>query len=313
MKKILITGAAGFIGSHLCERLLTQGNRVSCVDNLVTGNKNNIRHLVSNPQFKFIKADCSQPLKHLEPQEIIFHFASPASPLYYQKYPVETLAVNSIGTYHLLELAKNWQAKFIFASTSEVYGDPQEHPQTETYWGHVNPIGPRSCYDEAKRVGETWVMVYHRKYQLDTRILRIFNTYGPRMALDDGRVVTNFIKQILTNASLTINGDGKQTRSFCYIADLIEGIMAVANSSAGGEVFNLGNPEEITILQLAKILTELTGYPGKLIYQNLPQDDPERRQPDITKMTRLTGWQPKISLKTGLEKTYTYFKNQHAE
>jgi len=307
--KCLVTGGAGFIGSFLCDRLLETGHEVVCIDNLVTGHKKNIAHLLSQPKFEFIEHDVTLPLPEAISASVIFHFASPASPPKYQKYAIETLLVNSIGTYYLLEKARVWQAKFIFASTSEVYGDPREHPQKETYWGHVNPNGPRSCYDEAKRVGESFVATYIRKYQLDGRIIRIFNTFGPRMDIDDGRVVTNFIKQILSRTPLTIQGDGSQTRSFCYISDLIEGIMSVFTTPAArGEVINLGNPEEKTILELLNIIKKVSHYWGETVFLPLPEDDPLRRKPDITKAQNLLHWEAKVGLEEGLTKTLEYFK-----
>lgn len=306
--KCLVTGGAGFIGSYLCDRLIAEGNEVWCLDNLITGNKKNIEHLVNNPRFNFIRHDCVIPItKDLNP-DIIFHFASPASPPKYQKFPVETLLTNSYGTYLLLKLAKKKRAKFVYASTSEIYGDPREHPQKETYFGNVNPTGERACYNESKRAGETFVSTFSRKYGIDSRIIRIFNTYGPRMDINDGRVVTNFIKQILNKSPLVIQGDGSQTRSFCYISDLINGIMLVTlNSGARNEVFNLGNTEEITILELAALVKKITNCRNNIIFKDLPSDDPVRRKPDISKIQNLTGWKPEISLKEGLEKTYSFF------
>ena len=307
--KCLVTGGAGFIGSHLCDRLLADGHSVVCVDNLITGSKDNVSHLLTHPQFSFLEADVSLPLPDSVRAQLIFHFASPASPPKYQRFPIETLLVNSIGTYHLLEKAKSWQARFVYASTSEVYGDPKEHPQRETYWGNVNPIGPRSCYDESKRVGESFVSTYTRTFHLDGRIVRIFNTYGPRMDIDDGRIVTNFIKQILSRTPLTIQGDGSQTRSFCYISDLIEGIMSVFTTPAAqGEVINLGNPEEKTILELLDLIKKVSHYSGETVFLPLPEDDPLRRKPDITKAQNLLHWEAKVGLEEGLTKTLEYFK-----
>lgn len=310
--KCLVTGGAGFIGSHLCDRLIELGHGVLCVDNLLTGKKENIAHLFSQPRFTFLEHDCIKPLPDsTAATQVIFHFASPASPPKYQEFPVETLLVNSIGTYHLLESAKKWQARFVFASTSEVYGDPLEHPQKETYFGNVNPVGPRSCYDEAKRVGETFVATYVRKFQLDATTVRIFNTYGPRMDIGDGRVVTNFIKQILELRPITIQGKGTQTRSFCYISDLVDGIIKIAFAqNLQGQVINLGNSYEMTILELAEILKKLTGFTGSYKYTDLPEDDPERRKPDITKARQLLGWEPKITLEEGLVKTLGYFQGK---
>lgn len=311
--KCLVTGGAGFIGSHLCDWLIAEGHEVACVDNLLTGSKKNIAHLLKHPGFTFRESDCSRPLSADLRADVIYHFASPASPPKYQQFALETLLVNSVGTYYLLEKARQWKAKFIFASTSEVYGDPEVHPQKETYWGHVNPVGIRACYDEGKRVGEAFVVTYYRKFGLDTRIIRIFNTYGPRMDIDDGRVVTNFIKQILEKKPLTIYGQGTQTRSFCYISDLIEGIVLFTNNNAcSGEIINLGNPQEQTILEFARALKDLTAYKGELVHSDLPGDDPQRRQPDITKARDLLGWVPKISLTAGLELTLEYFKNHRS-
>lgn len=309
--RYLVTGGAGFIGSHLCDRLIAEGHKVICVDNLLTGSKKNITHLLKNSSFTFLEHDCSQPLPDDLDVNTIYHLASPASPPKYQQFAVETLLVNTAGTYYLLEKAKRWRAKFVFASTSEVYGDPKVHPQKETYWGHVNPTGIRACYDEGKRVGEAFVMTYLRKFALDTRIIRIFNTYGPRMDIDDGRVVTNFIKQILEKKPLTIYGQGTQTRSFCYISDLVEGMMLFTeNATCRGEIINLGNPQEQTILEFAQVLKELTGYQGDFVYRKLPIDDPQRRQPDITKARQLLGWEPNVMLNEGLELTLEYFKQR---
>jgi len=308
--KFLITGGAGFIGSHLCDQLLEMGHGVTCVDNFLTGSRKNIAHLVNNPNFRLVEADCSKPLTQFSPHEVIIHLASPASPPKYQQYPIETLLVNSIGTYELLKLAYIWQARFVFASTSEVYGDPLEHPQKETYWGNVNPAGARSCYDEGKRVGEAFVYTYRTKFNLDTRVIRIFNTYGPRMDIDDGRVVTNFISQIIRKQPLTIYGDGSQSRSFCYVSDLVAGIIKVVESeNAKGETINLGNPTEHTISEFAKIIKELAHYEGELVNSKLPEDDPKLRRPDIAKAQSLLDWQPQVSLTEGLQKTLIYFQN----
>lgn len=307
--KCLVTGGAGFIGSHLCDRLLAEGHQVVCVDNFITGNKKNISHLLTNPQFSFIEQDCVQPLRELHGIEMIFHFASPASPPKYQKFPVETLLVNTVGTYNLLEIARTQHAVFIYASTSEVYGDPEEHPQKESYFGHVNPIGIRACYDEAKRAGEAFSTSFVKKYGIDARIVRIFNTYGPRMDIDDGRVVTNFIKQILSKQPLTINGEGTQTRSFCYVDDLVNGIVAVSKTAAmKGEVVNLGTTNEMTIVELANVLKKMTAYEGELKFQSMPSDDPVRRRPDISKAKTLLKWEPSVNLQTGLKKTLEYFQ-----
>ncbi len=309
--KIIVTGGAGFIGSHLCDRLLNDGHKVICIDNLLSGNKKNITHLANNPHFQFIDHDCILPLPVNIEAQAIFHFASPASPPKYQAYPIETLLVNTIGTYYLLEAARKWSARFIYASTSEIYGDPKQHPQTEQYWGNVNPVGPRSCYDEAKRAGESYVATYIRKYGLDGRIVRIFNTYGPRMNLDDGRVVTNIIKQILSREPIKIYGTGEQTRSFCYISDMVDGIIKVFDTpQLKGEIFNLGKTEEITILKLSKIIQKIARHQEQIQHLDLPEDDPHRRNPDITKAKKILHWQPKISLEQGLTLTYKYFKKQ---
>ena len=307
--KCLITGGAGFIGSHLVERLLDEGHHVVVVDNLLTGSKKNLDSFLNNPLFTFVEHDCIKPIDWDQKIDILFHLASPASPPKYQKYPVETLLVNTVGTYHLLELAKKNSAIFVYASTSEIYGDPLEHPQKETYWGNVNTMGVRGCYDEGKRAGEAFVMSYVRKHSLDGRIIRIFNTYGPRMDIEDGRVVTNFIKEILENKPLMINGDGTQTRSFCYVSDMVDGFVKVANThSIKGEVVNLGTNQEMTILELAQKLMQITGYNGGFEYQKMPQDDPTRRKPDISKAEKILGWVPTVALDDGLQKTIEYFK-----
>lgn len=307
---ILVTGGAGFIGSHLCSKLLEQGSKVIAVDNLITGSKANIQEFKSNSNFKFITADATKEFSVKEKIDYIFHFASPASPIDYQAYPIETLLVNSVGTKNCLDLARRDNAKIMFASTSEIYGDPKEHPQKETYWGNVNPRGVRSCYDEAKRFGESLVLSYQRKYQTKTVTIRIFNTYGPKMQKDDGRVISNFVNQALENKAITIYGTGKQTRSFCYIDDLIEGIIAVMfNNKTQGEVYNLGNPEEYSILNIANKIINLTGSKSQIIFNCLPEDDPKRRKPDISKIKKATGWKPKTKLDEGLKKTIEYFKN----
>lgn len=319
--KCLVTGGAGFIGSHLCDRLLDLGYEVICLDNLITGNLKNISHLKQNPRFKFLKIDVTnlsefKPKlgKSAFPPQAIFHLASPASPnkespLSYLKFPIETLLVNSCGTYNLLELAKKEGAKFLYASSSEIYGDPKEHPQKETYWGNVNPHGVRSCYDEGKRFGEAIVMAYVRKFNLDSRIVRIFNTFGPRMDKDDGRAVVNFINQAIEGKPLTIYGDGSQTRSFCFVSDLVEGlILSMFKQNSKGKVFNLGNPEEYTILEFAKIIKELTRAKSEIVFKDLPSDDPKHRCPDITRAKTILGWQPKVSLREGLLKTIEYFR-----
>jgi len=309
--KILVTGGAGFIGSHLCERLLKDGYQVVCLDNFLTGRKENIEPLLSNKRFSFVKADITgESIKYqVSSIKYLFHLASPASPKDYQKYPIETLMVNSLGTYKMLELAKKNRARFLLASTSEVYGDPLKHPQKESYWGNVNPIGIRSCYDEAKRFAEALTMTYFRKFNLDIRIARIFNTYGPKMRIDDGRVISNFINQALENKPLTVYGKGTQTRSFCYIDDLVDGLMKIMfQPNLQGQVINLGNPEEYKILQLAELIKKLTGSHSQIVYQSLPTDDPQKRRPDITKAKKLLNWQPKVSLKEGLKKTIEYYK-----
>ena len=306
MKKILVTGGAGFLGSHLCDRLLREGNHVLCVDNYFTGNKRNIEHLISNPYFEIIRQDICMPL-YVEVDEI-YNLACPASPKYYQKDPIQTMKTSILGSYNLLGLAKRTGAKILQASTSEIYGDPEQHPQTETYWGNVNPLGIRSCYDEGKRAAESLFMDYHRQHNVRIKIIRIFNTYGPNMAADDGRVVSNFIVQALKGEDITVYGDGSQTRSFCYVDDLIEGIIRMMNTSDQviGPI-NLGNPGEFTMLELARLVQDKTGTQGSIIHKDLPQDDPKQRRPDITKATFFLDWQPRINLDTGLERTIEYF------
>lgn len=308
-KTAVVTGGAGFIGSHLCEALLLEGCAVYCLDNLVTGTEKNIEHLKSNPDFTFIRWDVVHEMPVISRVDYVFHFASPASVPDYQKYNEETALVNSIGTRNLLIFAKAYKAKFLFASTSEVYGEPDEHPQKETYWGNVNPNGVRACYDESKRFGEMMTMIYVRDKKLDGRIIRIFNTYGPRMRKDDGRVISNFINQALEGKPITVYGKGDQTRSFCFVSDLVAGIMAVMNSSSTqGEVFNLGNPEEFTMVDLANKIKKMTNSASEIIYKNLPVDDPTHRCPDITKVRNLTGWEPTISVEEGLKRTIEYYK-----
>jgi UDP-glucuronate decarboxylase len=306
-KKILVTGGGGFIGSHLCERLLNQGNDVLCVDNFYTGNKSNIKHLLNDPSFELLRHDITFPL-YVEVDEI-YNFACPASPVYYQKDPVQTTKTSVHGAINMLGLAKRVKAKIIQASTSEVYGDPEVHPQTEDYWGKVNPIGIRSCYDEGKRCAETLFFDYYRQHQLDIKVIRIFNTYGPRMQPNDGRVVSNFIVQALTNKDITIYGDGKQTRSFCFISDLVEGIIRMMNSPKGftGPV-NMGNPAEFTMLALAQSVLRLTDSRSKIIFKPLPLDDPKQRQPDITLAKKHLNWETTVSLEDGLKETIAYFK-----
>ncbi len=305
-KTVLVTGGAGFIGSHLVEKLLEHGNEVLCVDNFFTGSKKNIEHLLDNPRFELIRHDIVFPL-YVEVDEI-YNFASPASPIHYQYNPIKTLKTNIVGTINMLGLAKRTKAKILQASTSEVYGDPLVHPQPETYYGNVNPLGPRACYDEGKRAAETLFMDYHRENKVKIKIIRIFNTYGPRMHPNDGRVVSNFIVQALRNEPITIFGDGTQTRSFQYIDDLIRGILLMMNT---GDDFigpvNLGNPQEFRIIDLAKKIVELTGSRSKFKFLPLPQDDPKKRKPDITLAREKLGWSPRVSLEQGLVKTIEYF------
>jgi len=309
MKTILITGGAGFIGSHLCNFLLHKNFRIICVDNLITGNKENIEHLLNNKNFKFINHDVSKHIKIDENLDYVLHFASPASPIDYQKIPIQTLKVGSLGTHNTLGLVLAKKAKYMLASTSEVYGDPLVNPQPETYWGNVNPVGPRGCYDESKRFAEALVMAYHRIHKVDIRIIRIFNTYGPRMRKEDGRAVPNFINQALSNKAITVYGDGKQTRSFCYVSDLIEGIYKLMISNIN-EPVNLGNPDEHTILELAEIIKKLTNSKSKTEFKDLPVDDPHVRRPDISKAKKDLEWEPKISLKDGLQKTIDWFNKK---
>jgi dTDP-glucose 4,6-dehydratase len=311
MKKVLITGAAGFIGSHLCDRFIKEGFYVIGLDSFLTGSPDNIAHLIGNERFKFIKYDVTNFIYIPDEIDIILHFACPASPVDYLNHPIHTMKVDSLGTINTLGLAKAKKARYIFASTSEVYGDPKVHPQPETYWGNVNSIGPRSVYDEAKRFSEALTMAYYRKHKIDIRIVRIFNTYGPRMRMNDGRVVTNFITQALKNEPITVNGDGTQTRSFCYIDDLIEGIFKTAiMENIDGEVFNLGNTEEHNIKDLAQIIKSLTNSKSLIIFKSLPQDDPTRRCPDIYLVKEKLHWEPKIGLEEGLGKVIEYFKKK---
>jgi len=307
MPRILITGAAGFLGSHLCDRFIREGYEVVGMDNLITGDMRNIAHLQSLPQFTFIHHDVSTHIHLNGHLDFLLHFASPASPIDYLKIPIQTLKVGSLGTHNCLGLAKEKGARMLIASTSEVYGDPQVHPQTEEYWGHVNPVGPRGVYDEAKRFQEAMTMAYHRYHGLETRIVRIFNTYGPRMRLNDGRVLPAFIGQALRGEDLTIFGDGSQTRSFCYVDDLVEGIYRLLHSDYA-EPVNIGNPDEITIRQFAEEIIQLTGTTQKIIYQPLPKDDPTQRQPDISKAKAILGWEPKVDRAEGLARTYAAFK-----
>ena len=307
----IVTGGSGFVGSHLCDKLIGLGHEVLCVDNLITGRLENISHLRSHKSFKFLKHDVTRPLKNAK-ADFIFHLASPASPVGYMKYSIETILTNSIGTQKTLELAQKTKARFLFASTSEIYGDPKIHPQIESYWGNVNSFGPRSCYDESKRLGEALVYEYLHKFKVDARIVRIFNTYGPRLNESDGRVVSNFITQALRGRPLTIYGKGSQTRSFCYVSDLVEGLIKAASlPKTRGEVINLGNPQETTILRFARLTLDLCRYPGgKIIQKPLPQDDPIRRKPDISKAKRLLRWEPKVSLEDGLRPTIAWYRGK---
>ena len=304
--RVLVTGGAGFVGSHLCDALLAENHQVVCVDNLLTGSLRNIAHLKSEPRFEFVQQDVNSPYD-VGPVEYVFHFASPASPVDYMEHGIETLKVGSLGSFHSLELAKKYGAKYMVASTSECYGDPLEHPQKESYWGHVNPIGPRSVYDESKRFAEAATMAYHRYHKVDTRILRIFNTYGPRLQLNDGRVISNFMKQALRGEPLTVYGDGKQTRSFCYVSDEVDGILRLARAAMHDPV-NIGNPTEFTILECAHLVLKVTGSRSPITYQPLPQDDPKQRRPDISKARELLGWEPKIDLEAGLKLSMAYFQ-----
>lgn len=308
MKKILVTGGAGFIGSHLCEALLNQGYDVVCLDNFFTGSKENILHLRDNPHFEIIRHDIVNPII-LEVNEI-YNLACPASPVHYQFNPVKTVKTNVMGTLNMLGLAKNIKARILQASTSEVYGDPAVHPQKETYWGNVNCIGPRGCYDEGKRVAETLMMDYHRQHGVDIRIVRIFNTYGPRMAINDGRVVSNFIVQALRGEALTVYGEGQQTRSFCFISDMVRGLMAMMEQGEMSGPINLGNPNEFTILALAEKVKAMTGSTSAIIFNPLPQDDPIQRKPDIEQAKIGLNWTPTVELDEGLEKTIDYFRRQ---
>jgi len=305
----VVTGGAGFLGSHLVDYLLAKGHKVIAIDNLVTGRVENISHLLGNENFKFIKQDVTQYLFLSEKIDYVWHFASPASPIDYAELPIQTLKVGSLGTHKALGLAMRNKARFLLTSTSEIYGDPLQHPQTEDYWGNVNTVGPRGCYDEAKRFAEAMTMAYHREHQVETRIVRIFNTYGPRMRLRDGRVVPAFVGQALRGEPITIYGTGSQTRSFCYCSDLIEGIYRLMMSDYCYPV-NIGNPTELTILDFAKEIVALTGGRSELIYKDLPVDDPKRRKPDITKAKTLLNWEPKVDLKEGLKRTIEWFSKQ---
>lgn len=312
MKRILITGGAGFIGSNLCERLLKEGNDIICLDNFFTGSKDNIRHLIGDSHFELVRHDITK--EYFAEVDQIYNLACPASPPHYQYNPIKTIKTSVIGVTNMLGLAKRCKATILQASTSEVYGDPKVHPQTEDYWGNVNPIGIRSCYDEGKRCAETLMMDYHRQNNVDTRIIRIFNTYGPRMDMNDGRVVSNFIVQALKGEDITVYGEGLQTRSFCYVDDLIEGMIRMMNNPQKfiGPV-NLGNPSERTIIDFAKMIIEMTNSKSKIIYKELPSDDPTQRQPDLTVAKRELDWSPKTDIKVGLEKTIKYFENKLKE
>ena len=305
-RRILVTGAAGFLGSHLCDSLLNAGNRVIGVDNLSTGSETNLAHLSRESRFEFVQQDICQPFD-VGAVDFVFNFASPASPVDYARLGIETLLVGSAGTLNTLEIARRHNAGYLHASTSECYGDPEVHPQAETYWGNVNPIGPRSVYDEAKRFSEAAVMAFHRYYGVNTHLVRIFNTYGPRLQINDGRVISNLMTQALNGESLTIYGDGSQTRSFCYVSDLIEGILALAESEEHLPV-NIGNPEEWTILECAAEILKVTGVKSNIAFKPLPQDDPTRRRPDIRRANNLLGWQPKVKLREGLELSLEYFR-----
>ena len=307
-KTAVVTGGAGFLGSHLCDKLLSEGMKVICIDNLLTGNLNNISHLFGNENFSFLKHVITNFIFVPGKVDYILHFASPASPIDYLKLPIQTLKVGSLGTHKVLGLAKEKKARLLIASTSEVYGDPEIHPQEETYWGNVNPIGPRGVYDEAKRFAEAITMAYHRYHGVETRIVRIFNTYGPRMRLDDGRALPAFVGQALRGQDLTVFGDGSQTRSFCYVSDLVEGIYRLLLSDEVDPV-NIGNPDEITIQQFAEEVLKIMDSKSKIIYKPLPEDDPKVRQPNIEKAKRILGWEPKIGRAEGLKITIEYFKN----
>jgi len=307
MKTAVVTGGAGFLGSHLCDKLISEGLKVICIDNLITGNVENIAHLAGNDKFSFIKHDITNYIFIPGKVDYILHFASPASPVDYLQLPIQTLKVGSLGTHKALGLAREKEARILLASTSEVYGDPEIHPQPEEYWGNVNPIGPRGVYDEAKRFAEAITMAYHRYHNLETRIARIFNTFGPRMRAQDGRAIPNFVMQALTGKPITVYGDGSQTRSFCYITDLVDGLFKLLMSNEN-EPVNIGNPEEIPLLEIAKEIIELTNSNSKIIFEGLPVDDPKVRQPDISKAKNKLGWGPKVNRKEGLQKTIQYFE-----
>ena len=305
--RVLVTGGAGFIGSHLCEFLLAQGADVICMDNLLTGSTDNIAHLRENPRFSFVNHDVTRFIQVDDPLDVVLHFASPASPIDYLELPIQTLKVGALGTHNALGLAKAHRARFLLASTSEVYGDPLVHPQREDYWGNVNPVGPRGVYDEAKRFGEAITMAYHRVHGVDTRVVRIFNTYGPRMRLTDGRAIPTFIRQALAGEPLTVFGTGTQTRSFCYVSDLIDGIWRLVHASVNDPV-NLGNPREMTLMELAKAVLRLSGSKSDIVFAPLPVDDPKVRQPDIERARRLLGWEPRVELEEGLTRTIEWYR-----
>ena len=304
--RVLVAGGAGFLGSHLCDALLAEGNEVVCVDNLITGREENLAHLTNESRFQFNRHDISEVFDFGK-VDYVFDFASPASPVDYMVHGVETLRVGSLGTFNSLDIARKYGAKFLLASTSECYGDPSVHPQPETYWGNVNPVGPRSVYDEAKRFSEAATIAYHRYYKVDVHIIRIFNTYGPRLQLNDGRVISNFMKQALLGEPITIYGDGSQTRSFCYVSDEVDGILRLSKSDEHLPV-NVGNPNEFTMLECANVVLDVTGSSSNIIYKPLPEDDPKQRKPDITKAKKLLGWEPKINLQEGLKLSLDYFK-----
>lgn len=307
-KRVLITGGAGFLGSHLCERLIGEGADVVCLDNFFTGRRENVEQLLGNHRFELLRHDVTDPMT-LEVDEI-YHLACPASPVHYQRNPVRTIRTGFLGTMNMLDVARDARARMLIASTSEVYGDPEVHPQTEEYWGHVNPIGSRACYDESKRCAEALAVSYQRQYGVDVRIARIFNTYGPRLALDDGRVISNFIVQALRGEPITIYGNGAQTRSFCYVSDLIDGLIRLMAVGTAAQPVNLGNPGEFTIRELAERVLELTGSRSQLVLRDLPEDDPRQRQPDITRARGLLGWEPRIPLEEGLRSTIAYFRER---
>ena len=307
--RILVTGGAGFLGSHLCDRLLAEGHDVVAMDNLITGSTDNIAHLAGNRRFQFVHHDVTNYIYLSGPLDAILHFASPASPIDYLELPIQTLKVGSLGTHNALGLALAKSARFLLASTSEIYGDPLVHPQQESYWGNVNPIGPRGVYDEAKRFSEAMTMAYHRSHNVDTRIVRIFNTYGPRMRLRDGRVVPNFVGQALRQEPLTVYGQGTQTRSFCSVSDLVDGIYRLLLSQENTPV-NIGNPAELTIYDFAQVINELTDNPAGIRFEPLPVDDPQQRQPDITKARQCLGWSPQVDLRSGMAQTVEWFRNQ---